>query len=120
MRAPPATRRQRQREQEPRVLAAGNEDSWAIRLAPTDARGTGFFARERASTPAGTARRRKSAKAGRGPHAAEPGYPRHMTDEKPLKSALDLAMERFRKSDEAAGVEKRPLTDAQKAAIGEA
>jgi hypothetical protein len=43
-----------------------------------------------------------------------------MSDDKPLKSALDLAMERFRKNDEAAGVEKRPLTDAQKAAIGEA
>ena len=43
-----------------------------------------------------------------------------MADEKPLKSALDIAMERFRKDDEAAGVEKRPLTDAQKAAIGEA
>ena len=43
-----------------------------------------------------------------------------MTDEKPLKSALDIAMERFRKSDEEAGVEKRPLSDAQKAAIAEA
>ncbi len=43
-----------------------------------------------------------------------------MADEKPLKSALDIAMERFRKDDEASGVEKRPLTDAQKAAIGEA
>ena len=43
-----------------------------------------------------------------------------MADEKPLKSALDIAMERFRKDDEAAGVEKRLLTDAQKAAIGEA
>ena len=43
-----------------------------------------------------------------------------MTDQKPLKSALEIAMERFRKSDEAAGIEKRPLTDAQKAAIGEA
>src|ERR1700704_3562553 len=43
-----------------------------------------------------------------------------MTDEKPLRSAMEIAMERFRKNDEAAGVEKRPLTDAQKAAIGEA
>jgi hypothetical protein len=43
-----------------------------------------------------------------------------MTDEKPLKSALEIALERFRKNDEAAGVEKRPLTDVQKAAIGEA
>jgi hypothetical protein len=43
-----------------------------------------------------------------------------MAFEKPLKSALDIAMERFRKSDEAGGVEKRPLSEAQKAAIGEA
>ena len=43
-----------------------------------------------------------------------------MPDEKPLKSSLELAMERFKKSDEAAGVETKPLTDAQKAAIGEA
>ncbi len=43
-----------------------------------------------------------------------------MDDEKPLKSALDLAMERFRKTDEASGVEQRPLTEVQKAAIGEA
>jgi hypothetical protein len=42
-----------------------------------------------------------------------------MADEKPLKSAYELAMERLRKSDEAAGVESRPLTDAQKAAIAE-
>ena len=33
---------------------------------------------------------------------------------------MEIAMERFRKKDEEAGVEKRPLTDAQKAAIGEA
>jgi len=43
-----------------------------------------------------------------------------MADEKPLKSALELALERFRKDDEASGVEKRPLTDQQKAAIAEA
>src|SRR4051812_32026967 len=43
-----------------------------------------------------------------------------MTDSKPLKSALDIAMERFRKDDEAAGVTKKPLTEAQKAAIGDA
>jgi LPS O-antigen subunit length determinant protein (WzzB/FepE family) len=43
-----------------------------------------------------------------------------MADQKPLKSSLELAMERFRKSDEAAGVETTPLTDAQKAAIAEA
>ena len=43
-----------------------------------------------------------------------------MSDEKPLKSALDIAMERFRKSDEESGVAKRPVTDAQKAAIAEA
>ena len=42
-----------------------------------------------------------------------------MGDDKGLKSALDLALERFRKSDEEAGVERRPVTDAQKAAIAE-
>jgi hypothetical protein len=42
-----------------------------------------------------------------------------MTDDKPLKSAYDLAMERLRKSDKDAGIESRPLTDAQKAAIAE-
>jgi len=43
-----------------------------------------------------------------------------MTDDKPLKSALELAMERLKKKDADEGVESRPLTDAQKAAIGEA
>ena len=43
-----------------------------------------------------------------------------MTDEKPLKSAVELAMERLAKKDADAGVESRPLTDAQKAAIAEA
>ena len=43
-----------------------------------------------------------------------------MADEKPLKSAMDIAMERFRKDDQASGVEKRTVTDAQKAAIAEA
>ena len=42
-----------------------------------------------------------------------------MADDKSLKSAYELAMERLRKSDEEAGVEMRPLTDAQKAAIAE-
>lgn len=36
-----------------------------------------------------------------------------------LKSAYELAMERLRKQDEQAGVEQRPLTEAQKAAIAE-
>lgn len=36
-----------------------------------------------------------------------------------MKSAVELAMERLRKSDEDAGVDRRPLTDAQKAAIAE-
>lgn len=36
------------------------------------------------------------------------------------KSAYELAMERLRKQDEAAGVTRRPLTDAQKAAIADA
>jgi len=43
-----------------------------------------------------------------------------MTDDKPLKSAVDLALERLKKSDADACVESRPPTDAQKAAIAEA
>ena len=43
-----------------------------------------------------------------------------MSDEKPLKSAFELAMARLQKSDEDAGIERRPVTEAQKAAIGEA
>jgi hypothetical protein len=43
-----------------------------------------------------------------------------MSDDKPLKSALELAMERLRKKDKDAGIETKPLTDAQKAAIAEA
>ena len=42
-----------------------------------------------------------------------------MGDDKPLKSAYELAMERFKKSDEASGVESKPLTDAQRSAIAE-
>jgi hypothetical protein len=42
-----------------------------------------------------------------------------MADDKGLKSSFDLAMERFRKSDEEAGVEWHPLSDAQKASIAE-
>ena len=36
------------------------------------------------------------------------------------KSAYELAMERLRQKDREAGVEERPLTDQQKAAIAEA
>ena len=36
------------------------------------------------------------------------------------KSALELAMERLKKQDEAAGIEQKPLTDAQRAGIAEA
>jgi hypothetical protein len=43
-----------------------------------------------------------------------------MADDRPLKSALELAMERLRKKDDDAGVESKPLTAAQKAAIAEA
>ena len=43
-----------------------------------------------------------------------------MTDEKPLKSAVELAMERLAKKDADAGVESQPLSEAQKAAIAEA
>jgi NAD+--asparagine ADP-ribosyltransferase len=39
--------------------------------------------------------------------------------DKELKSAFELAMERLRKSDEEAGVERRTVTEAQKAAIAE-
>jgi hypothetical protein len=42
-----------------------------------------------------------------------------MTDGKPLKSSLELAMERLAKKDADAGIESKPLTDAQKAAIAE-
>src|SRR5206468_8224985 len=43
-----------------------------------------------------------------------------MSDDKPLKSAFELAMERLRKKDQDAGIKTKPLTDAQKAAIAEA
>jgi hypothetical protein len=43
----------------------------------------------------------------------------HMSGEGAPKSAYELAMERLRKQDEAAGVEHRALTDEQKAAIAE-
>ena len=36
------------------------------------------------------------------------------------KSALELAMERLKKKDEAAGIEQKALTDAQRAEIAEA
>jgi hypothetical protein len=36
------------------------------------------------------------------------------------KSALELAMERLKKKDEAAGIEQKALTDAQRAGIAEA
>jgi hypothetical protein len=42
-----------------------------------------------------------------------------MSDDKPLKSALELAMERMAKQDAADGITTKPLTDAQKAAIAE-
>jgi hypothetical protein len=41
-----------------------------------------------------------------------------MTDEAP-KSALELAMERLKKQDAEAGIEARPVTDAEKASIAE-
>jgi hypothetical protein len=40
-------------------------------------------------------------------------------DDKGLKSAYELAMERLNKQDAEAGIERRPLTDGQKAAIAE-
>ena len=36
-----------------------------------------------------------------------------------MKTAYELAMERLRKSDQEAGIEERPLSEAQKAAIAE-
>jgi hypothetical protein len=39
--------------------------------------------------------------------------------DKPLKSSIELAMERLRKADEDAGVDRLPVTDSQKAAIAE-
>jgi hypothetical protein len=42
-----------------------------------------------------------------------------MSDDKPLKSSLELAMERLRRKDEEGGTTQQSLTDAQKAAIAE-
>ena len=42
-----------------------------------------------------------------------------MTDEKPLKSSLELAMERLARKDADAGIAATPVTDAQKAAVAE-
>jgi hypothetical protein len=42
-----------------------------------------------------------------------------MADDKPLKSAYELAMERLKKSDADAGIEVRTVTAEQKAAIAE-
>ena len=42
-----------------------------------------------------------------------------MANDNGLKSSYDLAMERLRKSDKDAGIERRPVTEAQKAAIAE-
>ena len=42
-----------------------------------------------------------------------------MNEDKPMKSSLELAMERLRKKDEDAGILSKPVTDAQKAAIAE-
>ena len=43
-----------------------------------------------------------------------------MAEEGPLKSSLELAMERLRKKDADAGIGARTVTDEQKAAIAEA
>jgi hypothetical protein len=42
-----------------------------------------------------------------------------MSDDKPMKSSFELAMERLRQKDAEAGIETKPVTDAQKAAIAE-
>jgi hypothetical protein len=42
-----------------------------------------------------------------------------MTEDKPLKSAYELAMERLSRADAESGVQQRRLTDEQKASIAE-
>lgn len=42
-----------------------------------------------------------------------------MSNDQGPKSSYELAMERLRKSDQEAGVERQPVTDAQKKAIAE-
>ncbi len=42
-----------------------------------------------------------------------------MADDAAPKSAYELAMERLRQKDAEAGIERRPVTDAQRAAIAE-
>ncbi|MGH9143858.1 MAG: hypothetical protein ACRD2I_22200, partial [Vicinamibacterales bacterium] len=42
-----------------------------------------------------------------------------MTDDKPLKSSIELAMERMARKDADAGITTKPLSDAQKADIAE-
>ena len=42
-----------------------------------------------------------------------------MPDDEAPKSAFELAMERLKKKDQEAGVEERPVTDAQRTAIAE-
>ena len=42
-----------------------------------------------------------------------------MGDDSGMKSSFELAMERLRKSDKEAGIERKPVTEAQKAAIAE-
>jgi hypothetical protein len=42
-----------------------------------------------------------------------------MAEDKAVKSAYELAMERFKKQDKDAGIERTPLTNEQKAAIAE-
>lgn len=42
-----------------------------------------------------------------------------MADDKAVKSAYELAMERFKKQDKDSGIERKLLTDQQKAAIAE-
>ena len=43
-----------------------------------------------------------------------------MADDDAPKSALEIAMERLRKKDKDAGIEDKPITDVQRAAIAEA
>ena len=42
-----------------------------------------------------------------------------MPDDKPMKTAYELAMERLRQKDAEAGIDSKPITDDQKARIAE-
>jgi hypothetical protein len=53
------------------------------------------------------------------PSATISTYDERVADDKPMKSAFELAMERLKKQDADAGIEVRPVSDEQKASIAE-